>query len=200
MTFIKNWFSNMLPFDKPLIYQGIEYYTAENFYQAMKLPKNAIDKRRYIASLDPYGAKREGRKLQIRSDWEEIKLEVMEYALMFKFAPGTSWHSKLMATKGDIVEWNNWGDKFWGIAVDSVKIWYWFCITYACGAVITNPDNIVIDTCPIYQWMMNMPLWKILLLLRGEKEYIDHRVLNGEGQNHLGKILMKLREEFRNER
>lgn len=142
MTFIKNWFSNMLPLDEPLIYQGIKYHTVENFYQAMKLPKDAIDKRRYIASLDPYGAKREGRKLQIRSDWEEIKLEVMEYALRFKFAPGTSWHSKLMATgKDDIIENNNWGDEFWGISVKT-----------------------------------------------------------GKGRNHMGKILMKLREEFKNER
>jgi len=137
MAFIKNWFSNMLPFDKPMVYQGIEYRTVENFYQAMKLPKENIDKREYIASLDAYGSKREGRKLQIRSDWDKVKLDVMEYVLRFKFAPGTSWHSKLMATEGDIVEWNNWRDEFWGIAVDSVKIWYWFSTTYACGAIIT---------------------------------------------------------------
>ncbi len=138
MKFIKNWFSNMLPFDKPLIYQGIEYYTAENVYQAMKLPKDEVEKRRYIASLDPYGAKREGRKLQIRSDWDEIKLDVMEYVLRFKFAPGTSWHRKLMAIEGDIVELNNWNDEYWGVSVKTNR-----------------------------------------------------------GQNHLGKLLMKLREEFK---
>ncbi len=139
MTFIQNWFSNMLFFDKHMIYQGIEYYTAENFYQAMKLPKDAVEKRRYIASLDPYGAKREGRKLQIRSDWDEIKLDVMEYALRFKFAPGTPWYVNLMATGNDeIVELNNWNDEFWGVSVKTNK-----------------------------------------------------------GQNHLGKLLMKIREEFR---
>lgn len=139
MTFIKNWFSNMLSFDKPLLYQRIEYYTVENFYQAMKLPKGNVDKRDYIASLDPYGAKREGRKLQIRPDWDEIKLDVMEYVLRFKFAPGTSWHSQLMATgEAEIVELNNWNDEYWGVCVRT-----------------------------------------------------------GRGQNHLGKLLMKLREEFK---
>jgi len=30
--YIRNWFSNMLPFDQPLIYQNISYSTPENFY------------------------------------------------------------------------------------------------------------------------------------------------------------------------
>ena len=140
MTFIKNWFSNMLPFDEPMVYQEIEYRTVENFYQAMKLPKEETEKRCYIASLNPYRAKKEGRKLQIRSDWNGLKLSVMEYALRFKFAEGTSWHRRLMATKREIVEWNNWNDEFWGISVKTKQ-----------------------------------------------------------GQNHLGKLLMKLREEFKNE-
>lgn len=39
----------------------------------------------------------------------------MEYILRYKFSEGTSWFQKLYLTKGhDIIEWNNWGDKFWG--------------------------------------------------------------------------------------
>ena len=196
MTFIKNWFSNMLPFDKPMVYQRLEYYTVENFYQAMKLPKGNIDKRDYIASLDAYGAKREGRKLQIRPDWEAIKIDVMEYALRFKFQKGTSWHSQLMATDGEIFEFNNWNDKFWGVAVDDTIIWHWFSTTYACGAIITDMDNIIINSAPIYKWTRGQPINKVISFLKRKGQFKEHKPL-GEGQNHLGKLLMKLREEFR---
>ena len=110
----RNWFSNMLPFDTPLVYQGITYLTVENFYQAMKTRKDDLVTRRRIAAATPYEAKRLGRRVKLRPDWMAIRLEVMEYALRWKFAPGTSWHRQLMATESGIVEWNDWGDRFWG--------------------------------------------------------------------------------------
>ncbi len=112
----KNWFSNMIPFDSPLVDEhGISYRTVEHYYQAMKLED--ISLRRYIASIGPYAAKvaLNSGKYKIRPDWnDDKKLEAMEYALRWKFAPGTSWYHKLMETDDDIVEWNNWGDVWWG--------------------------------------------------------------------------------------
>lgn len=119
--YIKNWFSNMLPLDKPLIYQDTVYTTVENFYQAMKLSKEKIDLRREIANLTPYKAKtaiRNKEKYPWDKSWDKEKsLKVMEYALKWKFQKGTDWHRKLMITKElnlELVEWNNWGDIFWG--------------------------------------------------------------------------------------
>jgi ribA/ribD-fused uncharacterized protein len=81
----------------------------------MKCEKNDIEGRRKLASApSPAVAKRLGRTVKLRPDWENIKLEVMEYALRYKFAPGTSWHEKLMQEKGEIVEVNHWHDNFWG--------------------------------------------------------------------------------------
>lgn len=115
MEWIKNWFSNMLPLDRPIIYQGIAYHTVENFYQAMKIPKNQLELRKRIAAMNPLQAKKEIRKYSLREDWDDIKLSVMEYALRIKFAKGTTWYDKLKNTGTDeIVEWNNWGDIFWG--------------------------------------------------------------------------------------
>ncbi len=45
--------SNTLEFDSPLVHQGIEYRTVENFYQAMKTPKDDLDTRRKIAAASP---------------------------------------------------------------------------------------------------------------------------------------------------
>ncbi|MCI0391202.1 MAG: NADAR family protein, partial [Acidobacteria bacterium] len=76
---------------------------------------NDIDMRRKIATVNPYEAKRLGRKVKLRADWENIRLAVMKKGLSLKFSPGTSWHTRLMATGDEeIVEWNNWGDRYWG--------------------------------------------------------------------------------------
>jgi len=120
--YIKNWFSNMLPLDYPIKYQNIQYFTVENFYQAMKLPKNRTDLRLEISKMSPYEAKkniRDKKKYTWCKLWtKEKSLEVMEYALTFKFKKGTTWYKKLMETgESDIIEWNNWNDIFWGKSI-----------------------------------------------------------------------------------
>jgi ribA/ribD-fused uncharacterized protein len=102
--------------DTPLVYQGISYPTVEHFYQAMKTPKDALDVRRSIAACRTAGqAKRLGRGVDLRPDWEFIKVDVMRGVLQQKFAPGTWWYGKLMKTGDEaIVEWNRWHDNFWG--------------------------------------------------------------------------------------
>lgn len=115
----------MLPLDEPYVYQGIEYKTAENFYQAMKLPKDRLDLRAEIAAMNPFKSKtsiRDKNKYSWREDWEENKLKVMDHILRIKFAPGTSWVQKLLETGDEeIVEWNNWNDEFWGRNPNTLK-------------------------------------------------------------------------------
>lgn len=110
----RNWFSNFEPFESPLIYQGIEFLTVENFYQAMKVAKDDIETRKAIAAVSPAQSKRLGRSVKLRPDWDTVKDAVMEYALRYKFAPRTKWHRQLMETEGEVVEWNTWGDRTWG--------------------------------------------------------------------------------------
>ena len=116
---IKNWFSNMLPMDEPLVYNGVSYRTSEHFYQAMKMPKDRNDLRAELAAMNPYKAKlavRDKEKYPWRSDWtKELSLKVMGYILCVKFSRGTSWAEKLLATGDEeIVEFVNWRDFFWG--------------------------------------------------------------------------------------
>lgn len=122
---IKNWFSNMLPLDEPFEYQGILYRTSENFYQAMKLPTDRFDLRAEIAALNPYKAKlalRDKKKYVWRKDWFDVQLDVMRYILNIKFAKGTSWAEKLLATGDEqIVEFNNWNDTFFGYDINLQK-------------------------------------------------------------------------------
>ena len=112
--FIKNWFSNFEPFDEPFEYEGNTYTTPEHLYQAMKTLDP--EQRSLIANAaTPGSAKRLGRAVSIRSDWEQIKLDIMWGILKIKFAPGTTWAEKLLKAEEPIIEWNNWGDTFWGV-------------------------------------------------------------------------------------
>jgi predicted NAD-dependent protein-ADP-ribosyltransferase YbiA (DUF1768 family) len=123
MAWIKNWFSNMLPCDEPFYYTlyhtNAEFKTVENFYQAMKA--NTDEEFCRIAAMNPFQAKNYWRKYEPYPITTEDKLNFMEYGLRKKFAPGTSWFNKLMKTEGDIVEWNNWGDRYWGVDVRDKK-------------------------------------------------------------------------------
>lgn len=119
---IRNWFSNFEPLDEPYVYQGITFRYPETFYQAMKTHKHDIKTRQHIASLTPSKAKKfwriKGNKQKYqRKDWHNISLEVMEHIVRVKFAKGTTWHNRLLKEEGEIVEWNNWHDNFYGKCV-----------------------------------------------------------------------------------
>lgn len=101
--------------DSPFTHDGIVYPTNEHFYQAMKSLSRKERKR--IAALHTAGqSKRAGRKLDMRKDWESVKIDVMREGLRLKFAEGSVLADMLVATDpATLVEGNHWGDKFWGV-------------------------------------------------------------------------------------
>ena len=94
--------------------EGLCYKTLEAAFQAAKTTNRA--EKLYIQSLlTPGQAKRAGRKVTLRPDWETIKIAVMEALLRQKFtqAPWCEW---LLATGDEeLIEGNTWGDIFWGV-------------------------------------------------------------------------------------
>lgn len=118
-----------------IVYEDQLYPTVEHAFQAAK----TLDLQdRYLISMasTPGMAKREGRQVQLRPDWEEIKLEVMAKLLRLKFAD-PELKQLLLATGDDYLEeTNTWNDTYWGVC-------------------------------------------------------------NGVGENHLGRLLMMVREELR---
>ena len=92
----------------------ISYPSIEHAYQAMKtLDFNLRTEIRNAPTAAL--AKKLGRKLTVRSDWDSIKLAIMEKLLKVKFTPSTQL-AKLLEETGDaeLVEGNTWGDTFWG--------------------------------------------------------------------------------------
>src|SRR5580693_310981 len=65
--------------------------------------------------MTPGQAKRWGKRIPLRPDWEQVKLEVMEKFVLNKFLDHAELADNLLAT-GDIelIEGNHWGDRFWG--------------------------------------------------------------------------------------
>lgn len=93
---------------------GVFYPTAEHAYQAAKT--NDTGERRRIAYLHtPGAAKREGRKLALRKDWEQVKIKVMHDIVTVKFQTNPELKQMLLDTgKAELIEDNTWGDTFWG--------------------------------------------------------------------------------------
>lgn len=59
--------------------------------------------------------KKLGREVQLRSDWESVKLMYMYEICMCKFMQNPTLCKALLATGNcHLVEGNNWGDYFWG--------------------------------------------------------------------------------------
>ena len=109
--FLSNFY---FPEFRRIPYEGINYPTVEHAYQAAKTLDN--NQRIKIAQLDTPGkAKRAGRQVKLREDWDEVKLQVMTNLIWMKFqVPGL--RLKLLAT-GDVelIEGNYWGDTYWGV-------------------------------------------------------------------------------------
>jgi len=90
-----------------------EYPTVEHYYQAMKTD-SYLEQESIRLCSSPALAKKLGREVKIRKDWEEIKIIVMLRALRLKFENPTL-REKLLST-GDqlLVEGNWWHDTYWG--------------------------------------------------------------------------------------
>lgn len=89
-----------------------QYRTVENAYQAAK--SNDPVYRLQLAGCSPGQAKRIGRLIKVRHNWDAIKVGVMQELLEQKFTEPTL-RKKLLAIPGQIVENNYWHDTFWGV-------------------------------------------------------------------------------------
>lgn len=128
--FLSNFYS------APVTWEGVTYQNNEAAFQSAKVPP---DGRKEFSGLNASEAKRLGRHVPLRFDWEDVKDGVMYEICMAKFSQNEDLKRRLLNTGNEILEeGNTWGDKIWG-------------------------------------------------------------TVNGVGENRLGKILMKVREELRDE-
>lgn len=132
--FLSNFYRCTVP------YNGIEYKSSEAAFQAQKTLDD--QERLKFVNVTPSESKHLGRSVKLRSDWEEVKDNIMFDIVKSKFDNNSDLKIELLETGDrDLFEGNTWNDKYWGV-------------------------------------------------VHTENELI--------GKNNLGKILMKLREEYQN--
>ena len=100
-------------YESPVTYEGFTYRNSEAAYQAQKC--SIVLERVKFTTLTAHHAKKLGRSVNIRLDWENVKADVMFHVVLSKFEQNTELAHKLMQT-GDayLEEGNTWGDTTWG--------------------------------------------------------------------------------------
>lgn len=105
--FLSNFYS------APVKYEGTIYRNNEAAFQAQKCI-NPANKQKFI-DLIPSEAKRLGRRIELRRDWENVKVSIMKNIVKAKFEQNSKLAEKLIATKDThLEEGNSWGDRVWG--------------------------------------------------------------------------------------
>ena len=108
-------------------FEGKTYSSTEHAFQAAKTSSDyEKESIRNVASAG--GAKRLGKQVTLRSDWEQVKDSVMLAVLEAKFSKHEDLRKSLLDT-GDkiLIECNKWHDKYWGV-----------CYCDDCGGVGKN--------------------------------------------------------------
>jgi len=103
-------------------FEGITYPSNEHAFQAAKSLDQNIRKSFLTECPTPDKAKKKGRSLQLRSDWESVKNNVMTTIVRNKFNAHPDLKMKLLATgNAMLIEGTTWHDTYWGIDLNTGK-------------------------------------------------------------------------------
>lgn len=105
------YLSNFYPCE--FVWNGIKWSHSEGAYQSAKsLDKSVHEQFSYMTAS---ATKKQGKLLHMRSDWEQVKVQIMTEIVYEKFSQNPDIKQKLINTGSAILEeGNSWGDTFWG--------------------------------------------------------------------------------------
>lgn len=99
-------------YESPITIDGVTYKNSEAAFHAHKCP----ELRYRFVNLNPRDAKRLGRSVKLRPDWEQVKDDVMRKVIRAKFTQHDNLKQKLLATGNAVLEeGNTWHDLYWGV-------------------------------------------------------------------------------------
>lgn len=107
------WLSNFWPV--VVCHRGYEFPSVENAYQAAKARPDVLD--RVVQDFQrctPGQAKRLGRKVVMREDWNAVKIPTMRALVRQKFQDSDLARRLIATDPSPLVELNTWNDTFWG--------------------------------------------------------------------------------------
>ena len=106
------YLSNFAPYSFEI--DGLVWSTSEHYFQAQKFLDQAIQEK--IRSLkSPMDAALEGRNREnpLRSDWEEVKDDIMRLAVFEKFRQNSAIRKELLATGNATLIEHTKNDNYW---------------------------------------------------------------------------------------
>ena len=93
-------------------YSDLTYRNSEAAFHAQK----DLNRSREFTDLNPAEAKKLGRSVHLRPDWEQVKDQIMRDILYSKFSQNKELKEKLLQTKDALlIEDNFWHDTYWGV-------------------------------------------------------------------------------------
>jgi ribA/ribD-fused uncharacterized protein len=105
--YLSNFYPCRIVLDKKV------YRTVEHAYQAAKTTDP--DERRWVrVQSTPGKAKRAGKRITLRKDWDKVKIKVMTELVRQKFEDPKLLRKLVNTRNAYLAEGNNWGDMFWG--------------------------------------------------------------------------------------
>lgn len=107
-----SWLSNFHPCT--ILFEDVEYPSSECAYQAAK--SNDPSVRSQFTNITSGKAKKLGRSIEVRPEWNSVKLDVMRTILVNKFTRHTDLREQLLSTgEKHLEETNWWKDTYWGV-------------------------------------------------------------------------------------
>lgn len=97
----------------PIPWGGLVYPSVEHAYQAQKCI-NPGDCKLFLTGK-PGQAKRLGKTIPMIPNWDRVKVDVMRVMLVIKFANPDLKDLLLATGDAELIEGNDWGDRFWGV-------------------------------------------------------------------------------------
>lgn len=112
--FLSNFFPAWVEIEHP-VSGSIDYApTAEHAYQMAKT-LNSAEKLAILHAPGPAEAKKKGRGVTLRDDWEDVKVTHMHAIVFRKFMDNPHLQTLLLKTGDELlIEGNTWHDNIWG--------------------------------------------------------------------------------------
>lgn len=111
--YLSNWSDHAIEVD------GVMWSTVEHYFQAMKFPDDPKHRERIRGAVGPERAKAVAyESAAVRTDWLEVRDEVMLAALRAKFGQHPSLRRQLLATGDEELVEANPNDAYWGDGED----------------------------------------------------------------------------------
>jgi ribA/ribD-fused uncharacterized protein len=96
-----------------ILYRGITFPSAEHAFQAVKA-KYSEEMTWVAEAATPGIAKRRGRQVTIRDDWDSVRVDEMYRICYIKFSQPYLTQALLDTHPHELIEGNYWHDQFWG--------------------------------------------------------------------------------------